>query len=134
MFSSITSAIATYAKSSDINQFGGRLKYSKLLNIIDKVNDSITSNITTVVIRRDLRVSLNSFAEYEICYGNCIFVKSCDGFNIKSSGFNVDGIAGVVYLTDKPNGDSTEMGQIMLIQLEASNQAKIIKQGVGTID
>ena len=111
-----------------MNKFGARFKYSKLLCVIDNSSDAITSNITTVTIRRDLRVSLNSFAEYEICYGNCIFVKSCDGFNIKSSGFNVDGIAGVVYLTDKPDEGSTETGQIMLIQLEASNQAKILKK------
>ena len=123
-----------YSKASEMNQFGGRFKYSKLLCMVDNSSDAITSNITTVVIRRDLRVSLNSFAEYEICFGNCIFVKSCDGYNIKSSGFNVDGIAGVVYLTDKPDKGSTETGQIMLIQLEASNQAKVIKKSIGTID
>ena len=117
-----------------MNKFGARFKYSKLLCVIDNSSDAITSNITTVTIRRDLRVALNSFAEYEICFGNCIFVKSCDGFNIKSSGFNVDGIAGVVYLTDKPDEGSTETGQIMLIQLEASNQAKILKKSIGTID
>ena len=117
-----------------MNKFGARFKYSKLLCVIDNSSDAITSNITTVTIRRDLRVSLNSFAEYEIFFGNCIFVKSCDGFNIKSSGFNVDGIAGTVYLTDKPDSGSTSTGQIMLIQLESSNQAQIIKKSIGTID
>ena len=130
----ISANLRKYAKSAEMNQFGGRFKYSKLLCMVDNSSDAITSNITTVVIRRDLRVSLNSFAEYEICFGNCIFVKSCDGYNIKSSGFNVDGIAGVVYLTDKPDSGSTETGQIMLIQLEASNQAKVIKKSIGTID
>ena len=134
LVSLIAENLRKYAKSAELNKFGARFKYSKLLCVIDNSSDAITSNITTVVIRRDLRVSLNSFAEYEICYGNCIFVKSCDGFNIKSSGFNVDGIAGVVYLTDKPDAGSTETGQIMLIQLEASNQAKIIKKSIGTID
>ena len=130
----ISKNLGKYAKSAELNQFGGRFKYSKILGVIDNSSDAITSNITTVVIRRDLRVSLNSFAEYEICFGNCIFVKSCDGYNIKSSGFNVDGIAGVVYLTDKPNAGSTEFGQIMLIQLESTNTAKVIKKSIGTID
>ena len=134
LISLISANLRKYAKSAEMNQFGGRFKYSKLLCMIDNSSDAITSNITTVVVRRDLRVALNSFAEYEICFGNCIFVKSCDGFNIKSSGFNVDGIAGVVYLTDKPDSGSTETGQIMLIQLEASNQAKVIKKSIGTID
>ena len=134
LVSLIATNLRKYANSAELNKFGARFKYSKLLCVIDNSSDAITSNITTVVIRRDLRVSLNSFAEYEICFGNCIFVKSCDGFNIKSSGFNVDGIAGVVYLTDKPDDGSTETGQIMLIQLEASNQAKILKKSIGTID
>ena len=134
LVSLIAANLRRYAESAEMNKFGARFKYSKLLCMIDNSSDAITSNITTVVIRRDLRVALNSFAEYEICYGNCIFVKSCDGFNIKSSGFNVDGIAGVVYLTDKPDSGSTETGQIMLIQLEASNQAKVIKKSIGIID
>jgi len=134
LVSLISENLRKYAKSAEMNRFGARFKYSKLLCVIDNSSDAITSNITTVVIRRDLRVALNSFAEYEICFGNCIFVKSCDGFNIKSSGFNVDGIAGVVYLTDKPDAGSTESGQIMLVQLEASNQAKVIKKSIGTID
>ena len=134
LVSLIAANLRRYAGSAEMNKFGARFKYSKLLCMIDNSSDAITSNITTVVIRRDLRVALNSFAEYEICFGNCIFVKSCDGFNIKSSGFNVDGIAGVVYLTDKPDSGSTETGQIMLVQLEASNQAKVIKKSIGTID
>ena len=134
LISLIAENLRKYANSAEMNKFGARFKYSKLLCVIDNSSDAITSNITTVVIRRDLRVSLNSFAEYEICFGNCIFVKNCDGFNIKSSGFNVDGIAGTVYLTDKPDAGSTSTGQIMLIQLEASNKAKIIKKSIGTID
>ena len=40
--SRILSSLSTYAKSRDINSFGGRVKYSKLLNIIDKVDTRIT--------------------------------------------------------------------------------------------
>ena len=134
LISLISANLAKYAKSAEMNQFGGRFKYSQLICMIDRSSDAITSNITTVVLRRDLRVALNSFAEYEICFGNCIFAKNCDGFNIKSSGFNVDGISGVVYLTDKPDSGSKDNGQMMLIQLEASNQARIVKEAVGTID
>ena len=44
--------------------------------MIDDSDESITSNITTVVMRRDLRVVLNSFAEYEICFGNRFYIKN----------------------------------------------------------
>ncbi len=100
----ILSAIETYAKSSDINSFGGRLKYSKLLSQIDRVDTGITSNITTLVIRRNLVPSYNTLATYEVCYGNK-FHADLEGFNIRSSAFKIDGVDGDVYLTDFPNND-----------------------------
>ena len=123
-----------YANSAEMNKFGARFKYSKLLGVIDNTSDAITSNITNVIMKRDLRISLNSFVEYEICFGNCIIVQSCDGSNIKSSGFNIEGIAGTVYLTDKPDPHSTTTGTVSLIQLTSSTQSKTIKKSIGTID
>jgi len=100
----ILSAVENYAKSADINSFGGRLKYSKLLSQIDKVDDGITSNITTLVIRRNLIPSYNTLATYEVCYGNK-FHADLEGFNVRSSAFKIDGVEGDLYLTDFPNND-----------------------------
>ena len=102
--SRILSAVENYAKSSDINSFGGRLKYSKLLSQIDKVDGGITSNITTLVIRRNLIPSYNTLATYEVCYGNK-FHADLEGFNVRSSAFKIDGVEGDIYLTDFPNND-----------------------------
>ena len=46
----------TYAKSEDLNKFGGRFKYSKVQNVIDQSSSAIVSNITKVKIRRNLEV------------------------------------------------------------------------------
>jgi len=100
----ILSAIETYSKSSDINSFGGRLKYSKLLSQIDRVDTGITSNITTLIIRRNMVPSYNSIATYEVCYGNK-FHADLEGFNVRSSAFKLEGVDGDVYLTDFPNND-----------------------------
>ena len=62
--------VNAYADSSELNKFGARFKYSKYQNVLDNSHTSITSNITTVNMRRDLQVVLNAFAEYEICFGN----------------------------------------------------------------
>ena len=102
--SRILSAIETYARSSDINSFGGRLKYSKLLSQIDRVDSGITSNITTLTMRRDLKPSYNQVATYEICYGN-VFHADLEGFNIRSTAFKIEGVDGNVYLTDFPDND-----------------------------
>ena len=92
--SSLVQSNATkYAESSELNKYGARFKYSKFLNIIDQSQEGITSNITTIKMRRDLRVALNSFAEYAIGYGNQFHIKSMNGYNIKSSAFFVSGIS-----------------------------------------
>ena len=128
----VSENVETYSKSAEINKFGARFKYSKFLNLIDGSSEGITSNITTITIRRDLRVALNSFAEYEICYGNRFFVKE-GGYNIKSSGFNIAGISATVYLTDMPD-DNHEKGTIDIFALDSPTQPRIVKKSVGVID
>ena len=117
-----------------MNTFGARFKYSKFLNVIDESSDAVTSNITTITMRRDLRAALNSFAEYEICYGNRFHIKNPKGgYNIKSSGFNVAGILGTVYLGDMPD-ENQETGSIFLFKLNSPSEPEIVRKSVGSID
>ena len=129
----VSSNIDRYADSVELNKFGARFKYSKFLQVIDESHESITSNITTIVMRRDLRAVLNTFADYEICYGNRFYNADVNGYNIKSSGFTVSGISGIVYLTDIPNPD-LKTGSLNLFKLESPTQPQIVKRNVGTID
>ena len=133
IISIVTSNIERYSNSTEINKFGARFKYSKFLKMIDDSDNAITSNITTIVMRRDLRAVLNSFAEYEICFGNRFYVECEEGYNIKSSGFNVSGIIGTVYLSDIPNSDK-KTGSIFLFRLNSPTEPVIVRRSVGTID
>ena len=103
--SNIVSALNEYASNVEINKFGGRFKYSKLNTLIDRVDNGITSNITKVIIRRDLKALLNTFAQYELCFGNRFNINPA-GFNIKSTGFTVNGSSETAFLTDVPNKDT----------------------------
>ena len=60
----------------------------------------MTSNITTVEMRRDLRLAVSEVAEYAIDFGNEFHVQSMNGFNIRSSAFRVLNINTDVYLYD----------------------------------
>ena len=124
-----------YADSSELNKYGARFKYSKFLKIIDESNEAITSNITTLQIRRDLRVALNAFAEYSIGFGNEFYIKSMNGYNIKSSAFRVQGISTDVYISDIPNNDR-ENGELFLFSVPSINSTSptIIKRNVGSIN
>jgi len=125
--------IVKYANSSQLNKFGARFKYSKFLGVIDNSESAITSNITTIFMRRDMEPVLNTFGEYEICFGNQFYIKNTNGYNIKSSGFFVSGISDCLYLGDIPNADK-ETGSVFLFKLTAPTQAVVVKRGIGVID
>ena len=129
----IVSTLDTYARSSELNTFGARFKYSKALNLIDQTDSAITSNITRVSMRRDMRPALADLATYELCYGNAFNVNSLNGYNIKSSGFTISGVSGTVYLSDIPNPDR-KTGRIILFKLLSSNQVAIIRNNIGSIE
>ena len=134
--SSLVQSNATkYAESSELNKYGARFKYSKFLNIIDQSQEGITSNITTIKMRRDLRVALNSFAEYAIGYGNEFHINSMSGYNIKSSAFFISGVSEPLYVTDIPNTDR-ETGSLFFFTLPSLNSTSpvIVRRNVGTID
>ena len=124
--------ITKYSESSEMNKYGARFKYSKFQSIVDNSNDSITSNITKIEIRRDMKPALNQSAEYELCFGNSFYIKSTNGYNIKSSGFNIFGIADTVYLSDIPTNN--RVGKLFLFKLNGRNSPTVVSGNVGTID
>jgi len=137
---SIINGLLTYGSSTDINKFGGRFKYSKMLNVIDNIDDAITSNITRVRIRRNLKAVINSFAQYELCYGNKFHINP-EGKNIKSTGFTIQGQTDTLYLTDIPNKnnngtlDGSGKGVIAIVKGDNElSQGQLIVASAGIVD
>jgi len=130
--SNVSSTLSAFSESEDLNNFGGRFKYSKLLKIIDDTSSSITSNITKVKIRRDMKSQLNRPAQYELCFGNKFHITP-SGKNIKSTGFNISGISGKVYMTDTPN-DDMKTGIISFIQIDTNGNPVTVVQNAGIVD
>ena len=137
--SSIISALRLYGDNIEINKFGGRFKYSKINQLIDRVDDGITSNITKVIIRRDLKALLNQFAQYELCFGNRFYINPA-GFNIKSTGFTLSGSTDIAYLTDVPNKDAagnldgSMKGTISVVTKNNKNQQVVLIKDAGGVD
>jgi hypothetical protein len=129
---SILTNIANYANSTELNRYGARFKYSKFQKIIDDSHEAISSNITKVQMRRDLRPALGQIADYEICFGNAFHIKDKTGYNIKSSGFTVEGVQQTVYLGDRPNSD-LKTGSLFLFSEPNLASPPIRLNAVGTI-
>ena len=130
----VTQSLTNYGRSTNLNRFGGRFKYSDSVAVIDDTNKAITSNITKVVMRRDLKPVFNSFAQYELCFGNEFHVNK-DGRNIKSTGFTISGRSDILYFTDIPNPD-LKTGQLAVIQLAEveSDSSAVVLPSAGTVD
>ena len=128
----ITSALTKYSNSGDVNKFGGRFKYSKVLNVVDNIDRAITSNITRVKIRRNLNALVNQFAQYELCFGNQFNVKP-EGLNIKSTGFKILGTIETVFFTDIPNDDKLT-GTISVVRKNTSGETIVVVKSAGTVD
>ena len=130
--SNVISILNTFS-ASNINKFGGRFKYSKLGQIIDGSDSSITSNITRVIIRRNMKVLLNQSAQYELCYGNS-FKKNIGGFNVKSTGFTLANQTGTLYFTDVPDATG-DMGVLSVVKESSeSDEYTVVVKSAGTID
>ena len=127
--------VTKYSESTELNKYGARFKYSKFLKVIDDSHESVTSNITTIQMRRDLRVTLNALVEYQIGFGNSFYIKKMSGYNIKTSAFRVDGIGTDVYISDLPNSNR-ETGELFLFSVPSINSSSptIVKRNIGTID
>jgi len=124
-----------YSESTELNKYGARFKYSKFLKMVDDSHESVTSNITTVAVRRDLGVVLDTFAEYQISFGNSFHIRNMSGYNIKTSAFKIAGVQSNVYLSDIPNTNRVT-GSLFLFTLSSvgSQSPTIVRRNVGTIN
>ena len=128
----VLNSLTSYSNSVDMNKFGGRFEYSKVQQVIDSTDTAITSNITRVRIRRDLKAAINQFAQYELCYGNQFHVNAA-GMNIKSTGFTISNNIRTVYLTDTPNSD-LKTGVISIVEILDDGTVNTVIGSAGTVD
>ena len=130
----VTASLSAYGKSTNLNAFGGRFKYSDALKVVDGTNEAITSNITKLTMRRDLKPIFNTFAQYELCFGNSFHVVA-SGKNIKSSGFKIDGNPNTLYFSDLPHED-LKTGDIAVIQIVniGGENSPVVIPSAGTVD
>ena len=127
----ISKTLTQYSRSIDVNKFGGRFKYSKAVSLIDSVDASITSNITLVAIRRNLKSVIGRFAQYELCFGNMFHTQE-SSYNVVSTGFTIEGVVGTVYLADEVI--NREKGRIFFFTYTEGGIPVVVKKNAGTVD
>ena len=107
--SNVVTAITNY-NSSTLQKFDGVFRYSKVVGIIDNVDDSVVSNITTIKIRKPFTPTLNTSARYDVYFRNA-FYNPHSGHNsdmggiLASTGFKVSGNTNEMFLDDDGAGN-----------------------------
>ena len=85
----VEDALNRYKVSTAIPKFGGAFRYSNVVGIIDDSDKAITRNQTTMRMRKDLRITQNTFATYQLEYGQEI-EDHCDDVTVYSTGFQLE--------------------------------------------
>lgn len=99
----VEGALDLYEASTALSKFGGKLKYSKLVSVVDDADPSISRNTTEILMRRDLQALLNTKASYELCFVNPFAIDS-DASVLTSTGFKLQGYDQTFYLEDDYTG------------------------------
>ena len=125
--SEIVDAITDY-NTNTLTAFDGVFRYSKVMGIIDDVDNSILSNITTVKIRKSFTPTLSSSTKYDVYFRNAIYNPHSGHESVLSStGFKISGKNNEMFL------DDDGMGNVRLYYL-VSGIKTVQNATQGTID
>ena len=80
---------------------------------------------------RNMRVRRNTYNQYELCFGNKFYINP-SGYNIKSTGFSVSGMDGVLYFSDIPT--SATEGRIFIFKLIPQRGVFVVKRDAGKVN
>ncbi len=107
--SEIITAITNY-NTNTLQKFDSIYRHSKLTGLIDNVDVSILSNITTIKIRKSFTPILSSSEKYNIYFRNSLFNphtghNTAAGGILSSTGFKVTGSDFEMFLDDDGQGN-----------------------------
>lgn len=128
----VRTAMTDY-NTSDLGQFDGVFRFSKLSRLIDAADSSILSNITTLRIEKTFTPTLNATNQYVLNFANAFFHphaghNSMMGGITTSTGFTISGNTNTLFLDDDGNGN------IRTYYLVGGTTRTYLDSTAGTID
>jgi hypothetical protein len=135
--SEITTAITNY-NTSTLQKFDSIFRHSKVTGLIDDVDTSILSNVTSLLIRKTFTPTLSASTRYDIYFRNGIYNphaghKSGMGGVISTSGFKVPNDNNVYYLDDDGNGNIRRYYFVGSVRTYVNNTQGTVNYATGQI-
>ena len=128
----VTNVLTTY-NNSDLQNFDGVFRFSKLSRLIDASDNSILSNITTLKIEKTIKPVLNTSSQYILDYSNALY-NPHSGHNatmggiVVSTGFTIAGNSNTIFIDDDGNGN------IRTYYLVGGTSRTYLNNTAGTVD
>ena len=135
--SEITTAITNY-NTSTLQKFDSIFRHSKVTGLIDNIDTSILSNVTSLLIRKTFTPTISSSTRYDIYFRNGIFNphtghKSSTGGVISTSGFKVPNDNNVYYLDDDGSGNIRRYYFVGSVRTYVNNTQGTVNYATGQI-
>ena len=113
---------------TDLNRFDGMFRFSKLSRLVDASEESILSNITTVVLKRSFVPTFATRTSYTINIDNPIYSEGVAENSVTSDAFTIDGSNEQFYFEDDG------VGNIRLYYYVAASTKRYTNANLGTVN
>jgi hypothetical protein len=113
---------------TDLNRFDGMFRFSKLSRLIDASEESILSNITTLVLKRSFTPTFNTRTSYVITIDNPIYTEGVPEGAVTSDAFTIEGSSETFYFEDDG------VGAIRLYYFVGAGTKRYINANLGTVN
>ena len=128
----------TRYNSNILQSFDSMLRHSKLIEIIDDVDTSILSNITTLKIRKSFTPTIGSSTNYTVSFSNALYNphsghNASAGGILVSSGFKIGSSANEYFFDDDGAGNIRRYYLVGDVRTYADNSAGTIDYATGAI-
>ena len=131
--SEIVTAVTNY-NTTTLQKFDGVFRFSKLTGLIDDVDTSILSNITTINMRKNFTPTIASSTKYDVYFRNAIYNPHSGHSSVLSStGFKVTGSDNEMFLDDDSNGNVRRYFLVSGVKTYANNTQGTINYETGQV-
>ena len=131
--SEVIDTITNY-NTNTLQKFDGVFRYSKLTGLIDDVDNSILSNITTIDIKKSFKPTIGNSTKYDVYFRNAIYNPHSGHESILSStGFKVSGDNNEMFLDDDGLGNVRRYYLVSGIRTYVNNIQGTINYATGQI-
>ena len=128
----------TSYNSNILQSFDSMLRHSKVIEIIDAVDSSILSNITTLKIRKSFTPTIGSSTNYTVSFSNALYNphsghNASAGGILVSTGFKIGSLTNEYFFDDDGTGNIRRYYLVGDVRTYADNSAGTIDYVTGAI-